>query len=103
MGDDADAALAEGAGEGSAVHADSVRDVGVADAVGAAEEQARFPAKITDFPLHGRSLFAGFGKPAGKGPYTLDAACVGRLQDGKDGLVPEQDGGAVHGAGDRLQ
>ena len=103
LGDDADAALAEGAGEGSAVHADSVRDVGVADAVGAAEEQTRFPAKITDFPLHGRSLFAGFGKPAGKGPYTLDAACVGRLQDGKDGLVPEQDGGAVHGAGDRLQ
>ncbi len=99
FGDDADAALAEGAGEGSAVHADSVRDVGVADAVGAAEEQARFPAKITDFPLHGRSLFPVSANPLAKAHTPLDAACVGRLQDGKDGLVPSRTAAQSTGPG----
>ena len=103
LGDDADVAGAERLRERGAVHAGLVRDVGIAHAVGAAEQQAGFMAEIVDAPLHGPAFPARFGKSAGKTPDPLDACGVRLLKHGQQRTAAQQHGGAVRRGGEIAQ
>ena len=103
LGDDADVAGAERLRERGAVHAGLVGDVGIAHAVGAAEQQAGLMAEIVDAPLHGPAFPARFGKSAGKTPDPLDACGVRLLKHGQQRTAAQQHGGAVRRGGEIAQ